>query len=637
MMKFGEIRKPLLIFCLSASLAVHAGAIWFLFVHPYSLDIEETQALKPSPTVTIVPKENEELIVEKIEKALEESLNTVTLASQQKRENNDIASQSDSSENKIKLKEGTQKQTLFVTKPKIREEEMALFQNAPKDFAASMPPPFDPEMGASLKDFALEDDLEETFSCYQDENYASIDFNDPHVYQETRSMAEAIEDDYTMTDQQFYPSALPTHSGDNLDPHFIASLKKLHINQMEQYLDDGEEKMFNQLSESTTPKLVLPNSVDYLRNLWIKRSLAERSLPHWEYYGLEEIATQLEWEEECDIDVALMPAPEENKYIFSLTLHPDFTAEAQPMQQNFYFLVDRSSSVEKNKFNRFKRAVQRSLAALHEGDRFNIYIFDKNVTKLSERILPVSPKTIQMAEEFLEEQNAKTHFAATEVYTTIDKILPEKFDSEQLHSVILITDGKTLLTSQKQKEALSSWSKKYEGILNFYAAASGKGNNLVLLDLLSYCTGGKMLYSDTNSGFPRKLVRLVKDLHNPIVKNVSIEVTPEDSNARVTLYPTNKYLPPLFANQPYTITGTVDELCDLTVYMQGRNHGKWLNIRKKLPLDKAGKGGRSLEKIWAETQAKICYDHFLKNGKSTHLKEAVQIMTPYHGTIAEEQ
>lgn len=636
-MKFGEIRKPLLIFCLSASLAVHAGAVWVLFVYPYSINVEETAALKPNP-LTIVPKENEELLVEKIEKALEESLNTVTLASRQQSNTNDIALNRNIDEDQnFKEEKREQKKTLFATKPKLREEELVLLQSAPKDFAASMPPPFDPEMGASLKDFALDDDLEDNLTSPCEENYASIDFSDPHVYQERSSIAEAIEDDYTMSDQQFYPSALPTHSKEGLDPHFVASLKRLHISHSEERHEEGEEKVFTQLSESTTPKLVLPNSVDYLRNLWIKRSLAERSLPHWEHYGLGEIATQLEWEEECEIDVTLMPATEENKYVFSLTLHPQFTAEASPMQQNFYFLIDRSSSIEKHKFNRFKRAVQRSLAALHEGDKFNLFIFDKDVSKLSDRILPVTPKTIQMAEEFLEDQNAKTHFAATEVYTTIDKILPEKLDPDQLHSVILMTDGNTLLNSQKQKDALAAWSKKYEGILNFYAAASGKGNNLVLLDLLSYCTAGKMLYSDTNAGFPRKLVGLVKDLHNPIVKNVTIEVTAEDSNARVTLYPTNKYMPPLFANQPYTITGTIDELCDLTVYLQGKNHDKWLNIRKRLSLGNAVKGGRPLEKIWAQTQAKICYDHFLKNGKSTHLKEAVQIMTPFHGTIAEEQ
>ena len=253
------------------------------------------------------------------------------------------------------------------------------------------------------------------------------------------------------------------------------------------------------------------------------------------------------------------------------------------------------------------------------------------------KTLPVTPKTIQMAEDFLEGQNSKTHFAATEVYSSLEKMLPERYDADELHSVILITDGNTLLSSSKQKKAIAEWSGKYEGSVNFYAAAAGRGNNLVLLDLLSYTTAGTMLYSDTNAGFPRKLVRLIKELHNPIIKNITIEAQPADSHARVTLYPKIAQLPPMFADKPYTIVGTIDELCDITLYIQGRNHDQWLNIRKDISFKEGIRNSRHLEKLWATTQSRICYDHFLKNGQSTHLKEAVQIVAPYRGVIASEQ
>ncbi|MDN3505602.1 MAG: VWA domain-containing protein [Simkaniaceae bacterium] len=630
------LRKRLLVSCLLASIALHIGAVWFLFASPYHFDIGDTHSLlKPAPIPTIATKEDEELLVEKIEKALEESLNTVSLASAERSLKQDIAHDQNYYEEDEETEEisFSENKTLFVSKPSLTQEKPLPIQHVANEFASSMPPPFDPEWEASLKDFALDEEFEEGPISHESEKLASIDFTDPQVVEETAPMAQVVEDDYTLTDQQFLPTALPTHTTEGLDPHFVASLKKLKTPRMEA----KGEKMFAQLSESTAPKLILPNSVDYLRSQWVKRSLADRSLPELDHYGLENIATQLEWEEDLDIDIALMPAPEGGKYVFSLTIHPEFDTECSSIPQNFYFLIDRSNSVDKGKFNRFKRAVQRSLAALQEGDTFNIYIFDKNVSKLSSRNLPVTSKSIQMAEDFLEGQTAKTHFAATEVYSSLDRMLPEKFHPDELHSVILITDGNTLLSSQKQKRALAGWTEKYKDTVNFYAAAAGKGNNLVLLDLLSYSTSGKMLYSDTNAGFPRKLVHLVKDLHNPLVKNVTVDITPSDTNARVALYPQGRELPPMFANQPYVITGTIDELSDLTLYIQGKNNDKWLNVRKRLTLSDATKGGRSLEKLWAHTQSKICYDHFLKNGKASHLKEAVQIVAPYRGIIAAEQ
>lgn len=625
-MKFGVIRKRLLTYCLMASIAVHIGAIWFLSIAPMSMEIAEAeQLMKPALDPTIVPKESEQLIVEKMEKALEESLNAVSLAPQ-----NDLAEEEPFYEEEEE--EYVHTKTLFISKPKIRDSELVI-QKASNEFTTSMPPPFDPEFEASLQDFALSDDLNEDPLTFEPEKFASVDFGDPHLVEETAPIARAIEDDYTISDQQFSPSAVPTHTGSGLDPHFVASLQMLKTSKTEK----SEDPLFSKLEESTTPKLILPNSVDYLRSQWIKRSLAERSLPSLEHYGLESVETKLDWEEEVDMDIALMPAPDGERYIFSITVHPEFDTDCQTMRQNFYFLIDRSSSVEKQKFNRYKRAVQRALTALHEGDNFNISIFDKKVSALSNRTLPVTPRTIQKAEDFLDGESAKTHFAATEFYNSIEELLPTTFDPNEMHSVILITDGNTLLNSQKQKRALTEWAEKCDHNVNVYTAASGKGNNLVLLDLLSYCTGGRMLYSDTNAGFPRKLVRLVKDLHHPIVKNVSFEITPDDGNTKVGIHPRSNLLPPMFVSQPYTITGTLDELCDLTLYVQGKNHDKWLNIRKRISLKEADRGGRALERQWAHTKAHICYDHFLKNGKNTHLKEAIQIVAPFRGSIASEQ
>ncbi|NGX37556.1 MAG: hypothetical protein K1000chlam2_00712 [Chlamydiae bacterium] len=639
-MKFGNIRKSLLISCLIVSVALHIGAVWFIYSHPFQFASTDKMALVgPAPSPTILHQDDAEALVQRMEKALEESLNTIVALTPKENTHIDLAKAPPlDDEEIIQIGKSLPPKQLFASSGKMSKDDLAQMQSKENDFATNMPPLFDPEFEASLHEFALDDELEEDPFTYKSEKYASIDFSDSRNSCETPGAAQIIEDDLTMTDQQFCPSALPTHRSEGLDPHFVSSLQKLKTPRAEVTEEMSEDKMFNRLDESTTPNLILPNSVDYLRSQWIKRSLAEQQLPDLDYYGLEEITTTLQWEEDIDIDIALMPAPEGNKYIFSLTIHPEFETDCQTMHQNFYFIIDRSSSIEKHKFSRFKRAVQRSLAALCEGDHFNIYIFDKNVVKLSDRNLPVTPKTIQMAEDYLDHQSGKTHFAATEVYTSLEKMLPDHFDPDELHSVILITDGNTLLSSQKQQKTLSQWAKKYDGAVNFYTAAAGKGNNLVLLDLLSYSTAGKMLYSDTNAGFPRKLVRLVKDLHNPIVKNISIDISPSDSGAKVTLYPRNQQqLPPMFAQQPYTVVGTIDELCDLTLFIQGRNHDKWLNIRKQISLRNATRTGRSLEKLWANTQSKICYDHFLKNGKNTHLKEAKQIVAPYRGVIATDQ
>lgn len=641
-MNVGAIRKPLLIFCLIVSIALHVGAVWLLYFHPF---VYETSAdrvgIKPAPEPQIIPKEKEDLFVEKIEKALEESLNTVILAAKTGDTSYDIAEEVSVTEDDLPIEtiSSLPPKTLFASEPKVHKEELASIPKPPSEFFASMPPLFDPEVEASLVDFAFEEDFDDLFD-FEHEKFASIDFSNPKISTSPPAAGQAIEDDYTMTDQQFSPSAMPTHSSQGLNVNFLASIQKLETHRME-FEEKSPQESLPIIVEPPTRNPLLSNSVDYLRSQWIKRSLAETHLPDLGHYGLETVETveaaKAGWKDELDIDLAVMPSPEGNgKYVFSLMIHPEFEAQCQPMNQNFYFLIDRSSSIEKHKFSRFKRAVQRALAALHEGDNFNIYIFDKNVVKLSAKNLSVSPKTIEAAESFLEGQSEKTHLTGGEPYTSLEDILPTTFNNNELHSVILITDGNTLLNSTKQRRSIGSWTEKYHGNVNFYAAAAGKGNNLVLLDLLSYSTGGKMVYSETNAGFPRKLVRLVKDLHYPLVKNIAIEAQAHDES-NVILYPNNNYLPPMFAGQQYIITGIIDKPGEFTFFFQGKNHAQHLSAQTMISLDEGVRGGRSLEKTWAMTQSKICYDHFLKSGKSTYLKEAVKIVAPYKGAIASEQ
>lgn len=597
-MKFGEIRKPLLIFCLSASVALHCGAVWIIHSHPLILKREDTALLmKSAPEPKILTRDTAERMVVHMEKALEESLNQVIAVTHFSKPNQPVA--------------------------QVEVEEEKSFEPEPTvpEFTATLPPLFDPE--GDLAEFAYDSAFEETpKSAPVPTAIIQVESPLPNAV----SIAQLTDDDYTMTDEQFSPDALPTTQME-LAPQLIRSLKKLKIGTLE-----SGEKLFTDLQENSAPQLILPNSVDLLRTQWIERSMAEISLPDLEYYGLAK-TSNLRWQEDLDVEVTLMPDPATNKYIFSLTIHPEFEEECKNMKQNFYFVVDRSSSIEKHKLSRFKMAVQRSLAALCEGDNFNIYFFDKYLTKLSEKNLAVSPRTIQMAEDFLEQERE----GIKEHYRSLETLIPTQFNPNELHSIILITDGGMLQNAQREKKFLSEWLAKGERNVSFFTAAAGKGNELVLLDLLSYATAGKLIYSDTNAGFPRKMVQLVKNLHNPIVKDLSVEVSPSASNAKVELHPQNGFLPPMFAGQPYTITGTVDELCDLTLFIQGKNHDKYINVRKRISFKEAPSGGRTLEKTWAETQAKICYEHFLESGKPLYLKQAEQIVAPFHGDIATNQ
>jgi Ca-activated chloride channel family protein len=176
------------------------------------------------------------------------------------------------------------------------------------------------------------------------------------------------------------------------------------------------------------------------------------------------------------------------------------------MKQNYYFLIDRSNSIEKHRYQTFKRAVAKALTALHKDDTFNIIIFDSKITRLSEKPLAYTKKSIQLAEEFLEKQEHGSYFAATDIYSALSKIVPSDVPDDEANTAILITDGDSTMHPEKQRKLIQAWLEKNNNKVTLYTACVGEGNNKTLLDLLSSLSRGALLYSDTHTSFPRKLV-----------------------------------------------------------------------------------------------------------------------------------
>lgn len=358
------------------------------------------------------------------------------------------------------------------------------------------------------------------------------------------------------------------------------------------------------------------------------------TLPELDEYQLPNIAMATSWNDDFNIDLKFLLHEEGNGYIFSVALKPNFDLSEYSLKQNIYFIIDRSNSVQKHRFAVFKRAVVKALASMQSCDAFNIYVVDKSVTKFTSTPLRVTPKAIKAAEEFLEKQEAGTLFAGSDIYGSLEKILPEIESTDQIHTAILLTDGNTLHNTPKQQHVLGKWLEKNSGKISLYTAAVGQKNNLLMLDLLSSISGGKLLYSDTHASFPRKLAKLILDLKNPVAKDLMIAAVPQYPDAHMEFYLASTHLPSLYAGQPYMIYGYIDEPCNFDLIIQGRHGEEWIAIKKNVSFIAGEKGTRSLEKQWKAQKANLCYSKFLKEGKNAHLKDAKEILKANRTEIA---
>lgn len=387
--------------------------------------------------------------------------------------------------------------------------------------------------------------------------------------------------------------------------------------------------------------------VDHSRpTLFIPRSpalsLEKKNIPvphdmdDFEHYGFPEMATAAEWNEDFDVDITFLPHPEGKGYIFSLSLSPNIDMASHSLKQTVYFILDRSNSVQKHRFAVFKRAILKALASMQTGDAFNILVMDKKLVSFSAENRAVNLKNIRAAEDFLDRQESGGLFSSSDIYSSLDKILPHIPESQDVHTAILLTDGKTSLNAARKQSAMKKWIEKNNGKVALYTCAVGRDNDLISLDMLASLSGGKLLYSDTHASFPRKLAKLLLDLRDPIAKNLIITATPHNPHSHVEFYQVGTQNASIYGHSPFVLVGQIDDPCAFDLIIQGRHKDNWIAIKKNISFVDGHKGDYHLEKEWNARHANVCYSKFLQEAKASLLQEAKEILKKSRLEIAYE-
>lgn len=319
-----------------------------------------------------------------------------------------------------------------------------------------------------------------------------------------------------------------------------------------------------------------------------------------------------------------------NGYFFCCKIKPNPKLHFVSPKQNYIFLIDASGSIKKNRYDTFREGVNRSLDYLKEEDSFNILIADSEVHPMHGYSILWNEKNLKKGKTFLAEKQFRGYFANYNTFDLLSQVLPY-LQKERENVIILLTDGSSLQNLKTHRETLKELIKQNKQGISFslYTAASGQKNNLAMLEVLSRFNGGELMYSQTNTAFPRKFARFIKHMESFIAKEIRLNTLFTVPNDKIEFYPNLVSLPSLYFDEPYTIYGTIDELKEFDLLLQARSGEHWLNIKQTISFEKAEKGGHSLRRKCALQQAYTCYDYYLSKEDPFFLKEAEKLLNPY--------
>lgn len=347
---------------------------------------------------------------------------------------------------------------------------------------------------------------------------------------------------------------------------------------------------------------------------------------------LQDLRT-LSLSEEFTINLEVTPNTKEKGYLFSITLEPVANKLTSGSAQNFVFLVDRSSSIDKNRFLTFKQAIGKSLLYLKEEDTFNILTFDTEISKMSHDSVYVNASTKLGAKRFLETQKRGYKFVTPNLYHILLSVHQMTKNSDLPTTVVLLTSGKTLENFDPQDEYLSRFISTNHNGFTLFTACSSQTNDTLMLEVLSHLNKGEFMHSQTNAAFPRKLASFVKHAGYLLAKDIHISAAKTNPDVNIEFFPEVDVAPNLYGDRPYTIIGKVDKLSDFDLVLQGRFSDNWLNITKKVSFKNARNGGHSIYKDYTMHMAYNKYRTFLKDGNTASLDEAKKIFGPFTSSI----
>lgn len=622
------MKSPSLFYkCLVLSLGIHAAAIWVLFVQPLFLNPALSSIFGKNVSTTVIPLNEEDIDLSEKNIALEEVFNQIVVFSPNTQQPFDFARVVSGNFGTNPTLENIPNRPVLDTKIPEGKESVFETHTTPPSLALEsglFEPPLAAETRVSPIPSQIAFDRSLNLELIQDLQHAANSLPDHEVIADNFSLPEI-----------YFPPSVELPGAKKMEIQGGAEIASVATTASEPLLlISPDELLQNDIQFSQTPES--SNVVSRpQKTARVHVAKGSTDLPSFSYYNMPQGGDVLEWTDDFDVEVRTMKE-EDGKYLFSLTFLPKFDMSSRRLKQNYCFLIDRSNSIEKHRYQTFRRGVSKALASMREGDNFNILICDTKLTRLSDKPLPYTKKNLHLAEEFLEKQGAGSYFTASDIYASLAKTIPTDLPEDEMTSVILLSDGDSQAHPDKQRKAINAWLKKNEGKVALYSAAVGQNNNLTLLDMLSTLSRGYLLYSDTHSAFPRKLAKLVINLKNPLAKDTTTIISNADPSSNIKLYPSSAHLPILFSDHPYVIIGTADKLTDFTLLFEGRNKNQWLNIKKTISFAKA-KESRSIEKLWTVHQAYDYFEQYLKEGKTAQMNKVNELLksnagrdTSYH-------
>ncbi len=337
-------------------------------------------------------------------------------------------------------------------------------------------------------------------------------------------------------------------------------------------------------------------------------------------------------------------ADEKEDGYFMLLVSPKYKVkQTEISEKDFIFALDRSGSMSGRKVAQAKEALRYCVYNLNDGDRFNLILFNEDITSLADRLNRGEewfggerwPDSTVLSEKLINVKGEREKGFAfidgiegrgmTNINDALLTALAEKPDPKRPRIIVFLTDGRPTVGVTNAARILENVGKANRNLSRIFVFGVGYDVNDHLLDKMAADNGGSRTYVKPNEDIEVAVSTLFRKMNEPMLVDVGINF-----GQIITKELTPKNLPDLFREEQLTLLGRYEGHGHTVLKLHGIIGNEKQEFSKNVHFSKLESDNDFLPHLWAQSRiAELVDQAALGDGSDELYKEIKRLSKKY--------
>lgn len=343
-------------------------------------------------------------------------------------------------------------------------------------------------------------------------------------------------------------------------------------------------------------------------------------------------------------------ADENEDGYFMLLVSPKYEVKKTDIiEKDFIFVLDHSGSMMGRKIEQAKDALCFCVNNLNEGDRFNLILFNTEITSFADRL---NRQEGLFKSEILYHSEAKSDHlidmrdgrdkaiafiegieagGGTNINAALLAALSEKPDPNRPRIIVFLTDGCPTVGLRNTEQILKNVAQANENQSRIFVFGVGNDVNKHLLDKLAADNGGTRNHVKPNNDIEVAVSSLFREMNEPVLVNVEL-----DFGQIITKELTPMSLPDMFCETQLMLLGRYEGHGDAVLKLSGAIGSEQQEFSKNVNFAELETGNDHLPQLWAQRRVAELVDQAALNGYSEELRREIERISKEYDVITED-